>query len=114
MASPYTGIPIEQWEARTSELIKQHPLDLETIREVALASWGTLWLTKIGEGETAIPIAELDVPAMVVGYFFEKLFARELQRYFPDDWRGGRSKDEKDLVFLPDSFFSTEMKILDS
>jgi hypothetical protein len=73
-------------------------------------SWGTLWLTKIGEGETAIPIAELDVPAMVAGFFFEKLFARELQLRFPSNWRGGRSKDEKDLVFLPNSFFSTEMK----
>ena len=110
MASPYSGLPIEQWKAKTRELIERHPLDLETIREVAIAGWGTLWLTKIGEGETAIPITELDVPAMVVGYFFEKLFARELQLHFPDDWRGGRSKDEKDLVFLPNSFFSTEIK----
>ncbi len=110
MASPYSGLPVEQWEAKTKEIIEQYPLDLETIREIALASWSSLWLTKLGEGKTAMPIAELDLPAMVVGYFFEKLFARELQLRFPDHWRGGRSKDEKDLVFLPNSLFSTEMK----
>lgn len=83
MISPYSGLPIEQWGAKTRELIEQHPLDLETIREVALDSWSTLWLTKIGEGETVIPIAELDVPAMVVGYFFEKLFCSRIAATLP-------------------------------
>jgi hypothetical protein len=110
MASPYKELPVEEWAAKTKELVERHPLNLKTIREVAIATWGTLWLTKIGDGETAIPIAELNVPAMVVGYFFEKLFAMELQLRFPDMWRGGQSKEEKDIVFLPDSFFSVEMK----
>ncbi|MDY6804770.1 MAG: ScaI family restriction endonuclease [Cyanobacteriota bacterium] len=29
MASPYLGLPVERWEAKTRELIEEHPLDPE-------------------------------------------------------------------------------------
>lgn len=110
MASPYTGVPVEKWEEKTRDLLAAHPLDARVIRDVALASWDTLWRTKIGYAEAAIPLDELGLPATVVGYFFEKLFARELQLRFPKEWRGGKAKDEKDLVYLAEPRFSTEMK----
>jgi hypothetical protein len=69
-----------------------------------------LWLTKIGEGDAAIRLDEINVPATVVGYFFEKIFVRELQSRFPTEWRGGQSKDEKDIVCISNSFFSIEKK----
>lgn len=109
MSSLYAGLQTEQWLSKTKELIAMHPLKLDTIRDVAIQSWGTLWLTRIGEGNSAIRLEEIDVPATVVGYFFEKLFARELQSRFPS-WRGGRGKDEKDIVCISDPFFSIEMK----
>lgn len=110
MASPYAGLPAEQWVSKTKELVASHPLKLDVIRDVAISSWGTLWLTKIGEGDTAIRLDEIEVPATVVGYFFEKLFARELESRFPKVWRGGQSNDEKDIVCTGNPFFSIEMK----
>jgi hypothetical protein len=110
MTSPYIGLPINQWHVKTEELIARHPLTLDVIRDVALTSWGTLWLTKLGEGATAIRLDEINVPATVVGYFFEKLFSKELESRYPNEWRGGRDKDEKDIVCLIDNSFSIEMK----
>jgi ScaI restriction endonuclease len=111
MASPYADLPLEEWLKITEQLVAQHPLNLDTIRDVALIAWGVLWQTKIGEGDTIIRLDEIDVPATVVGYFFEKLFARELERQHPAQWRGGgRRKEEKDIVYVPNPTFSIEMK----
>lgn len=110
MSSPYEGLVKEEWLAKTYDLIGRHPLDCETIKQVALKSWQVLWSTTIGEGEVSIKLFELDVPASVVGYFFEKLFARELETQQPEHWRGGRTKNDKDIVHLPDNFYSIEIK----
>src|SRR5687768_16843522 len=111
MASPYNDCKTdEEMLARSNELIERHPLSLETIRNVSIKCWDALWQTRIGEGETAIPLTEVDVPSIVVAYFFERLFARELSLQYPGEWRGNRSKDEKDLVYIPDATFSTEIK----
>lgn len=110
MPSPYDSLREEQWLAKTQDLVNQHPLKFETIRRVALKCWHTLWSTTIGEGELSISLGELDVPATVTGYFFEKLFAKELETEFSHLWRGGRSKDEKDIVYIPNEFYSIEIK----
>ncbi|MBA3473757.1 MAG: ScaI family restriction endonuclease [Rubrobacter sp.] len=110
MPSPYKDIPHDEWQEVTRQLVEKHPLKLDVIRKVAVQCWVTLWHTSIGEGETAIPLADIDVPATVIGYFFERLFGRELELKFPGLWRGGRSKDEKDLVCLTDAAYSIEMK----
>lgn len=110
MASPYEGISQQDWKEKTMELIGNHPLQVDTIRDVALRSWDTLWRTTLGEGATSINLYDLDVPATVVGYFFEKLFAKCLQELEPTLWRGGQGKEEKDIVYIPNSNFSVEMK----
>ena len=110
MLSPYANIDIAHWKSKTMKLIEQYPLSSEEIRDIALKTWQILWQTKIGTGKLAIRLDEIDVPAAVIGYFFEKLYARELEIRYPDQWRGGRSKSEKDLVCLTNPFFSTEIK----
>ncbi len=110
MLSPYAGLDIAHWKSKTLELIEQHPLSLEEIKDVALNTWQILWQTRIGAGESAMRLDEIDVPAMVIGYFFEKLYARELEIRYPNQWRGGRAREEKDLVCLTNSLFSTEIK----
>jgi ScaI restriction endonuclease len=110
VTTPYLNESVSGWSKITAQLLEQHPLKMDTIRDVALASWAILWQTRIGEGETSIRLDEIDVPATVVGYFFEKLFARELERRYPSEWHGSRTKSEKDLVYLPDPSFSIEMK----
>lgn len=103
-------MPVEQWREKTDELIEQYPLSLDEIRFMATRTWDLLWQTTIGEGETAIRLRELDVPATIVGYFFENLLAKELETRYPGEWRGSQAKSEKDLVYLPDDSYSTEVK----
>lgn len=111
MQSPYEGSPDRSWQSKTQRLIEEHPLELSVIRDVAIRSWGTLWKTKIGEGETAFPLTDIEgLPATVIGYFFEKLFSHELALEFPGTWRGGSSKGEKDVVHEYNSKFSIEIK----
>jgi hypothetical protein len=108
-SSPYFGKPESSWLTVTKQLITKHPLKRQLILEAALTAWGTLWQTTVGAGRLAVKLADLRVPATVVGYFFEILLARELERRDPR-WRGSQSKDEKDLVYLPDPSLSVEIK----
>ncbi len=39
MASPYFGIPVEQWADKTNELIEQHPSDVNEIYEIVISVW---------------------------------------------------------------------------
>ncbi|WP_414574992.1 ScaI family restriction endonuclease [Anabaena sp. CCY 9402-a] len=110
MPSPYEGLTEEEWLVKTKELISCHPLDVETIKQIAFKSWKTLWSTTIGEGKLSINLSELDVPATVIGYFFEKLFAKELERQQPHLWRAGKNKEDKDIVCIPNNLYSVEIK----
>jgi len=105
--SPYAGKPFSEWKDVTHNLIKQYPISQGELLEIALVSWSRLWSSEIG-GE--IRIDDVDLPATIVGYFFQKLFARELSTRYPDDWEGEVIKSDKDLVHKKNAFFSTEMK----
>jgi hypothetical protein len=110
MSSPYAGKPDSSWLGITKRLVNKHPLKPEVLREVALTTWERLWQTTVGAGPTQVKLSELKVPATVVGYFFETLFARELEQREPSNWRGTQSKEEKDLVYLPNPTLSVEIK----
>ena len=109
MTSPYADKPVEQWADLTRALLNAHPLKREVILDAALVSWKRLWSTTVGDSKLGFPFAEIDPPATVVGYFFEKLFAKELATRFPKIWRGGKGS-EKDLHCLTDPAQSVEMK----
>lgn len=108
--SPYTDQPVENWRSITEALVAEHPLSPDEVLEVALVAWGGVWSTEIGKGATRISLRDVNPPATVVGYFFERLFAKELATRHPKEWRGELSGDEKDLHCLVDSKYSTEIK----
>jgi hypothetical protein len=108
-ASPYSGRPESSWLAITQDLVRRHPLKPDVLLEAAITTWGTLWQSTVGTGPLSVRLADLRVPATIVGYFFEVLLARELERRDPL-WRGNQSKEEKDLVYIPDPGFSVEIK----
>lgn len=110
MTSPYANEPESAWPAITRRLVSEHPLKPATLRDAALSTWKRLWQTTVGSGPTSVGLAKLKVPATVVGYFFEVLLAREMERSAPGLWRGSQSKDQKDLVYLPDPSLSVEIK----
>lgn len=105
--SPYLNIPVTEWQAITTNLINNYPISKEELLKIATLSWDRLWETAVG-GE--IRIDEIDLPATVVGYFFQKLFSYELSIRYPNDWKGEESKSDKDLVHKRSPQFSTEMK----
>lgn len=110
MKSPYAGKPEASWLAITKQLVASHPLSVCELLDSALGAWQTLWHSSIGTGQTSVRLATLKVPATIVGYFFEILLARELERRHPGLWRGTQTGDEKDLVYIPDASRSVEIK----
>ena len=110
MRSPYLNHPKEQWLQITNDLVEKHPLESDTILQAVLTAWQTLWETSIGSRTTAFPLKEMTLPAQVTGFFFEKLLAEVLKNKTQGQWRGGQEKAEKDLVFLENPQFSTELK----
>jgi hypothetical protein len=109
MQSPYANIPTEEWKSVTWKLVDSHPLKTGQILESALQSWSRLWNTRVGDESVGFPLAAIDPPATVIGYMFEKLFAKELAVRCPGYWRGGVGS-EKDLHYLKDETKSVEMK----
>ena len=93
MVSPYADKAVSDWPAITRKLVESHPLKTAELLHAATTTWATLWQTTVGTGATAVKLSDLRVPASIVGYFFELLFARELQRRAPTLWRGNRSKE---------------------
>jgi ScaI-like restriction endonuclease len=109
MPSPYLGQPIAHWGDITRQLVQRHPLTLDLILDSAMLSWSRLWSTRVGDAAVGFPIAEIEPPATVIGYMFEKLFAKELAVRLPGAWRGGVGS-EKDLYCIQDESLSVEMK----
>jgi len=108
--SPYFGLSKDNWKLKTRELIENHPLKLDEIKEIVLKSWGILWNSRIGSEEQSISLKGIDLPSTVVGYFLEKLITKELRARYPDKWRGNISKEEKDFVYFQNSRYSIELK----
>ena len=105
--SPYAGKPVSDWQQITHNLISQYPISTHEILDIAILSWNQLWNSQIGE---KICLDEVELPATVVGYFFQKLFAHELKSRYPKIWKGEELKSDKDLFNIQNPYFSTEMK----
>jgi len=106
-SAPYKDKSIAEWGEITKTLVSMYPLNTDEILNISITAWERLWNTKVGE---TIALKEVELPATVVGYFFQKLFAQELSTRYPDVWRGESLKADKDLENIKNSFFSTEMK----
>ncbi|MBM4796789.1 ScaI family restriction endonuclease [Vibrio parahaemolyticus] len=107
VTSPYAGQPIANWRNITNQLINEYPISTQEILDIATISWTRLWGSVVG-GQ--INISEVELPATVVGYFFQKLFSHELANRYPGVWKGEELKSDKDLVNITSPQFSTEMK----
>ena len=108
MASPYEGHPEKQWEKITRQLVEQYPLSPNEIVDAVLAAWDGILNSRIA-GELQIGVGILSSPQSI-GIFLHELIPIMLERRFPGVWSRGISKDDKDLVYLPNDFFSTEIK----
>ena len=109
ITSPYQGLPIERWEQKTRDLITEHPLDPEELVEIVLGAWEDIFQSIIGRREFRIG-SHLFPKPQIMAFFLHELIALELSVRYPGIWRGDQSAEEKDLVYVPNPFYSVEIK----
>ena len=107
--SPFAGKPVSRWGAVTEQLLKVHPLDADTIVEVVLAAWKSIFDSRMGSQGFQIGKDMFPKP-QIMGFFLHELIPLELAARFPDEWRGDKSSDEKDIVYIVDRKYSVEIK----
>lgn len=109
MLSPYSGLSITDWEAKTKELIKLHPLAPNEIYEVVIQEWSEIFNSSITSRAYKIGIDLFPSP-QILGFLLHELIPLELARRYPEIWRRDQNTTEKDLVYIPDNNFSIEIK----
>ena len=108
MSSPYIGHPQSEWDKITKQLVSQYPLKTNDIIDVVLQAWEGIFNTKIA-GELQIGTDILPSP-QIMGNYLHELIPILLGRKYPGKWVKDKDKTDKDLVYLPDPYFSTEIK----
>lgn len=105
--SPYLNVGEPQWQNITEKLIQKHPLTEESIVAMILSAWNNIFTCSFGShkiGESIFPKPQ------VIGAFLHELIPAEMSQQFPGEWRGEVSNDDKDIVYIPNDFFSIELK----
>jgi hypothetical protein len=109
VTSPYKGLRKEKWLARTQQLAEAHPLKAKETVEVVLASWDSIFASKMGTKAFQIG-KEIFPKPQIMGFFLHELIPLELAARHPKCWRGEQSSGDKDIVYLPDDQYSIEVK----
>jgi ScaI restriction endonuclease len=109
MTSPYSGIPVDQWEKRTNELIAKHPLRVAEICQVVTTVWKEIFESRITSNDYRIGVHLFPSP-QIMGFLLHELIPLEFARRYPGIWRKQETSHEKDMVYEPDDIFSTEIK----
>ena len=105
--SPYDGIIKSRWPAKTAELVEQHPLSATEIVETVLTCWDQIFDSRIGPltiGQDIFPTPQ------AMALFLHHLIPHAFSTKYPEQWRGEIDKTDKDLVYIPDPFYSAELK----
>nr|WGD75919.1 ScaI family restriction endonuclease [Bacillus subtilis] len=108
MNSPYENQPMEKWINITEEIVGEHPLDFDVIVNVVLEAWERILGTKIG-GELQIGKDVFPSP-QIMGNYIHELIPALLSRKYPEKWRKEIIKEDKDVVYIPNSDYSVEIK----
>lgn len=108
MHSPYENLPISQWKSITKNLVSQYPLSSEEIVQAVLDSWNGILQSTIAN-ELKIGVDILPSP-QIMGNYLHELIPIMLERRFPGVWSRDIEKKDKDLVYLPNDYYSTEIK----
>ena len=108
MNSPYDNLPVSQWKSITMNLVNQYPLSFEEIVQAVLDSWNGILQSTIAN-ELRIGVDILPSP-QIMGNYLHELIPIMLERRFPGVWSRDIEKKDKDLVYLPNDYYSTEIK----
>jgi hypothetical protein len=106
MISPYQGISLENWETKTKELIAQHPINTE---EIVNQMWEELFTSEITSRKYKIGIDLFPRPQFL-GTLLHELIPLEFTTRYPELWRKEEKDYDKDIVYIPNDYFSIELK----
>lgn len=107
--SPYHNVPPDEWLDKTKELLEAFPLTAQQIVAPVLEAWGSIFESRIGRHGIQIGKDIFPIPQIMASYLHE-LIPLEFAHLYPNEWRCDITADEKDLVYIPDNQFSTEIK----
>jgi len=105
----YEGVPESGWKEITRKLIAAHPLEPDEIVEVVGLCWDDIFESSIGRRGLRIGSDIFPTP-QIMATLLHELIPAEFQHRYPDQWRRDTSGEDKDLVCIPDSQFSCEIK----
>jgi hypothetical protein len=106
---PYGNQPRDSWRTITTKLIDEHPLKPADLRSVVVDVWKSLFDSSFGTKGFKIGKDIFPKP-QILGFLLHELIPLELAARFPKEWRGDVAKDDKDIVYIPDSKYSIEVK----
>ncbi|TDF82948.1 ScaI family restriction endonuclease [Pseudomonas sp. H9] len=109
MSSPYLGQPVENWPCITNKLIEDHPLEESQIVECCLAAWNDIYYSKIGRHGFRIGV-DIFVRPQIIGALLHELIPAEIVASNPGLWQREQRYDDKDIVYIPNSNYSIELK----
>ena len=109
MKSPYEGIAVENWLEVTQALVKKHPLSTDEIIEVVITSWTSIFASRMGSRGFRIGVDIFPKP-QIMGFFLHELIPLELGAKYPGIWRGEENAADKDIIYIPNDFYSIEVK----
>lgn len=106
MKSPYSSLPKEKWINKTIELVNSHPLK-EEIKDVVLKSWDDIFNSKIGSFSIG---NEIFPSPQIISFFLHELVAHSLSLKYPDRYKVGELKNEKDVHDMINPSMGIEIK----
>lgn len=109
VSSPYHRLPVKRWRDVTNRLVSEHPLDTQELVEIVLASWESIFASRLGTQGFHIGRDIFPKP-QIMGFLLHELIPLELAARYPERWRGEISASDKDIVHIPDDRFSIEVK----
>ncbi|NEX23398.1 ScaI family restriction endonuclease [Thiorhodococcus mannitoliphagus] len=107
--SPYSGKDKSDWASITEQLIKDHPLDENSLVEMILNAWNNIFETSIGRHNLKIGDHIFPKP-QVIGALMHELIPAEMAATYPKEWRGEKDAGDKDIVYIPNDYYSIELK----
>ena len=93
----------------TAQLVREHPIRSDELVEVVLDTWRDVFESRIGKRGFRLGY-EIKPTPQIMGNYLHELIPLEFEHRYPGVWRKQQSKDEKDLVHLPEDRFSIEIK----
>ena len=106
MESPYKDLPEDKWIDKTNELIDAHPLKNEIV-DIVLLAWNDIFNSNIGSfriGQDIFPSPQ------IISFFLHELVAHYLSLKYPERYKVGEQKNEKDVHDMVDPSMGIEIK----